>query len=93
MEKKDEDCILINGYRIKLAKLTDEKLDALVTKADELVQTYEKQLKVNAEMTDAIRRQLQNAKQELEGWRTLRVVYRARRALLEKEVEDGKDQA
>lgn len=92
MEKKDEDCILINGYRIKLAKLTDEKLDALVTKADELVHTYEKQLKVNAEMADAIRRQLQNAKQELEGWRTLRVVYRARQALL-KEVKDGKDQA
>ena len=90
---ESEDCILINGYRIKLARLTDEKLDALVTKADELVQTYEKQLKVNAEMAEAIRMQLQSAKQELEGWRTLRVVYRARQALLEKEAEDGKDQA
>ena len=78
-----DETIIVNGHRIAWKNMTDEKVDALVNNAKELVQTYTKQEKVMNEMVKTVRVQKVNAQDELEGWIKLRNLWRIRKIQME----------
>lgn len=78
-----EETIIVNGHRIAWKNMTDEKVDALVNNAKELVKTYTQQEKVMNEMVKTVRVQKVNAQDELEGWIKLRNLWRIRKIQME----------
>lgn len=78
-----EETIIVNGHRIAWKHLTDEKVDALVNNAKELVKTYTQQEKVMNDMVKTVRVQKVNAQDELEGWIKLRNLWRIRKIRME----------
>jgi len=76
--------LYINGKRVNICRLDDEKLDKLIENCKALVDNCERQLSLTQEMEEAIKMKIKAAKAELASWEELKSIRKERSNIFDK---------